>query len=800
MMRGCTSSSSFLFSPIFSLPFFLLMPSPSPLSLNEALNETQLEAVTYCDGPALVIAGAGSGKTRVLTFKIAYLLQMGYQPWNILSLTFTNKAAKEMNERITQIVGEGFTQKIWSGTFHSIFSRILRIEAQHIGFTPQFTIYDTTDSRSLLKTIVKDMGLNEKTYKPNHLHHIISHAKNRLVLPAAYKADTEAQKLNNINGIRRAADVYEEYFARCKRSNAMDFDDLLLYTFLLFRDHPEVLARYKERFQYILVDEYQDTNYAQHKIITQLAPPTARIFVVGDDAQSIYSFRGANLDNILRFNEQYPNAHLIKLERNYRSTQTIVEAANSVIRYNTQQIPKSVYSQNEKGELIHVLSTLSDREESLKVVGEINHLVHQHDLSYNDIAILYRTNSQSRSFEETFLSNNIPYRIHGGVSFYQRKEVKDVIAYLRLLINPYDDEALRRIINYPARGIGDTTLKKIVLAAHTHAQPLWEVVSQPTDYALSVNKGTLTKLSHFTAQIRHFIEQSKMLSAYHTALLVVTETKMMAEFTNDLSPENLSKKQNIEELLNGIKSYQDDLAEEGGEQLFSLSDYLSQVSLLTDADTKEKNPNAVTLMTVHAAKGLEYAAVFVTGMEDELFPSSSAKLSRQEMEEERRLFYVALTRAKQFCYLTYATSRYKFGKVEYATPSPFLQEIDEQYLSHDRKATFTAKPLNPLPSLRSFFKDFPASSLASSPKSNTPPPAKLQRLSPTSPEKKTTVTTITTPQGKISCGTRIRHDRFGEGVVSHIEAAGDSSKISVTFTNGDTKNLLLKFAKFTLLT
>lgn len=774
-------------------------PSSSPISLTEALNESQLEAVTYCEGPALVIAGAGSGKTRVLTFKIAYLLQMGYQPWSILSLTFTNKAAKEMNERISQIVGEGFTQKIWSGTFHSIFSRILRIEAEHIGFTSNFTIYDTSDSRSLIKTIIKDMGLSDKSYKPNHIHHIISDAKNRLVLPDAYRADAEAQRLNSIHGIRKAGDIYAEYFARCKRANAMDFDDLLLYTFLLFRDHPNVLSRYKERFQYILVDEYQDTNYAQHKIITQIAPPTARIFVVGDDAQSIYSFRGANIDNILRFNEQYPSAQLIKLEQNYRSTQTIVEAANSVIRHNTQQIPKAVYSKKEEGQPITIFSTHSDREESMKIVGEIKHLVRKYSLKYEDIAILYRTNAQSRSFEETFLSQDIPYRIHGGLSFYQRKEIKDILAYLRLIINPHDDEALRRIINYPARGIGDTTLNKLTVAAHTHGLPLWTIVNSPLEYELSLNKGTQAKLQLFCALIQGFIAKNEKLNAYQIAHLVVSETKIMQEFNAEVSIENISKKQNIEELLNGIKSYQDELLEEIGEAKLSLSDYLSQVSLLTDLDTQDSHLDAVTLMTVHAAKGLEYEAVFITGMEEDLFPSNSAKLYRQELEEERRLFYVALTRAKQFCYLTYATSRYKFGKVEYSAPSPFLKEIDERYILQDRVFSSLSLTQNSSITPPAFFKNLPpkrATATSSSPQP-TPSTKKVQRISTN--ENTQIVKQITTTQGIISCGTRIEHERFGIGIVTNIEMAGDSSKISVTFGENDIKNLLLKFAKFHIL-
>lgn len=774
--------------------------SSESISLVEELNESQLEAVTYCDGPALVIAGAGSGKTRVLTYKIAYLLQIGYQPWSILSLTFTNKAAREMNERIEQIVGGGLTRQIWSGTFHSIFGRILRREAEYIGFTSQFTIYDTADSRSLIKTIIKEMGLQEKVYKPSTIHAIISDAKNRLVLPDTYALDTEAQRLNAIKGIRKTAAIYKEYFTRCKRANAMDFDDLLLYTYLLFQEYPEVLERYKERFQYILVDEYQDTNYAQHKIITQIAPPTANVFVVGDDAQSIYSFRGANIDNILRFNEQYPTARLIKLEQNYRSTQNIVEAANCIIRHNNNQIPKAVFSNKEEGEKIMVLAAHSDKEESIKIAGEIKKLKRQKNLEFSDFAVLYRTNAQSRSLEETFRTNGIPCRVYGGLSFYQRKEVKDVLAYLRVAMNTSDDEALKRIINYPARGIGDTTLNKLQLLAREYGLPLWEVITNPIEYGAALNKGTLSKLTTFHQMMTRFIEQAQSDTAYNVAYKVVFETGIFAELTAERSVESQTKKENIDELLNSIQSFQDDQLEETGNEQVSLSTYLSQVALLTDSDQKNDNEPSVTLMTVHASKGLEYEAVFVSGLEDGLFPSSSASAYKQDMEEERRLFYVAVTRAKQFCYLTYATSRYKFGKVELCTPSSFIKEIQAKYLAYEDGKIFRDgfEEMGIASQRPVFFKDLhpvAPNRVAQTewrPKGRADGPLKRITIGSNS----TVVTSLHSSHGDLREGVRIEHERFGKGTIQRLELAGDSSKIAVAFDSGETKNLLLKFAKF----
>lgn len=775
----------------------------APISLQDELNESQLEAVTYCDGPALVIAGAGSGKTRVLTFKIAYLLQLGYEPWSILSLTFTNKASREMNERIAQIVGDGFTKQIWSGTFHSVFSRILRKEAAFLGFTSQFTIYDTADSRALIKLIIKEMGLDEKTYKPATIHNIISDAKNRLVLPDAYAADKEANRLNSINGIKEAAKIYKEYFIRCKRANAMDFDDLLLYTFILFRDFPDVAERYKQRFRYILVDEYQDTNYAQHKIITMIAPPDAKIFVVGDDAQSIYSFRGANIDNILRFNKQYPTARLIKLERNYRSTQNIVEAANSVIRHNRNQIPKTVYSENETGQKIKVLSAHSDKEESLKICGEIKQLMRREQLGYEQIAILYRTNAQSRSFEDTMRNYNIPYRIYGGLSFYQRKEIRDVLAYLRVICNSNDDEALRRIINYPARGIGKTTMDKLLVTARESSTPLWDVVCDPLAFHVDINKGTLAKLSNFSRLIELFRDMTATASAYEVAKAVIRDAGIAADIMQERNAENLAKQENLEELLNAIKSYQDDLQEETGQEHFALADYLSQVSLLTDADQKDDNQPKVTMMTIHAAKGLEFDAVFVTGMEDDLFPNSNARFFPREMEEERRLFYVAITRAKRFCYLTYATSRYKFGNMEFCTPSSFLREIDQKYLqTEDTIHTFERPEANRNPRPQ-FFQELkkPSPQRENTPAPPSPPtrPMTGMKRIVRSSAPSANSESLSTSQGTLACGTRIEHERFGCGEIIRIEGNDANSKISVRFDSGETKNLLIKFAKFKLL-
>ena len=754
--------------------------------LEQSLNPSQLEAVTYCDGPSLVIAGAGSGKTRVLTYKIAYLMKMGLAPWNILALTFTNKASREMNERIAAIVGTDLARGLWSGTFHSVFSRILRSEAGLLGYSSDFTIYDSSDSRSLIKSIVKEMGLDEKVYKPATIAGRISEAKNHLVLPDAYAADPSILKRDGVDNIAKTYDVYAKYWQRCRQSNAMDFDDLLLNTFLLFENFPEVKKKYSERFQYILVDEYQDTNMAQHRIVAQLTRPDSRICVVGDDAQSIYGFRGADIDNILRFTQQYPTAKLIKLEQNYRSTQTIVNAANSIIRHNHKQIAKKVYSNNEIGDPIQLLSAYSDKEESLKVAGEIRRLHRQMDIDYKDIALLYRTNSQSRAFEEAFRNANIPYRIYGGLSFYQRKEIKDIIAYFRLINNLNDEEAFKRILNYPARGIGATTQSKLQLAAGEYGVSIWKVLEQPEAFNLNLNKGTLTKLKGFKDLILEFKEKLMNTEGYALAAEIIRKSGIGAEIHADRSPENLSRQENVEELLNAIKAYETETLEETGKEVVPLTEYLSQVSLLTDSDQKDDDTPKVTLMTIHAAKGLEFDAVFVTGMEDELFPNANARYFPKEMEEERRLFYVAVTRAKQYCYLSYAKSRFKFGKVEFCEPSPFLDEIDQQYLVRDDEG------------LRRPFANHTAAS--------TRPATPVHSVStqPTRhfvPVKKTIFSPGNSAAGKIvaqglHAGQKIQHERFGIGTILAIEGNGDNTKACVEFENAGKKNLLLKFAKF----
>ena len=613
----------------------------------EELNESQRAAVLYGDGPSLVIAGAGSGKTRVLTYKIAYLLENGYNPWNILALTFTNKAAREMKERIARQVGEQRARYLWMGTFHSVFSRILRAEASHIGFTSQFTIYDSADSKSLLRSIIKEMGLDEKTYKLGSVQARISNAKNHLVSPSGYAANKEAYEADAAAKMPAIRDIYSRYWERCRQAGAMDFDDLLVYTYILFRDFPEVLARYREQFRYVLVDEYQDTNYAQHSIVLQLTKENQRVCVVGDDAQSIYSFRGADIDNILYFTKIYPDTKVFKLEQNYRSTQTIVRAANSLIEKNERQIPKEVFSEKERGEAIGVFQAYSDVEEGDIVTNKIAQLRREHDYGYSDFAILYRTNAQSRVFEEALRKRSMPYKIYGGLSFYQRKEIKDIIAYFRLVVNPNDEEAFKRIINYPARGIGDTTVGKIIKAATDNNVSLWTVLCEPITYGLTINKNTHTKLQGFRELIEQFMTEVAEKNAYEIGTAIIRQSGIINDVCQDNSPENLSRKENIEELVNGMNDFCAMRQEEGNTNV-SLIDFLSEVSLLTDQDSdKEGDGEKVTLMTVHSAKGLEFRNVFVVGLEENLFPSGMAGDSPRAMEEERRLFYVAITRAEE---------------------------------------------------------------------------------------------------------------------------------------------------------
>ena len=644
----------------------------------DELNESQCAAVTYNDGPSLVIAGAGSGKTRVLTYKIAYLLEQenGYNPWNILALTFTNKAAREMKERIARQVGMERARYLWMGTFHSIFSRILRAEATFIGFTSQFTIYDTADSKSLLTAII-DQVLREKVheellrkygnrpdleekekekvielkkiYKPGVVQARISNAKNHLVTPTGYAANKEAYEGDMAAKMPAIRDIYARYWDRCRQAGAMDFDDLLVYTYILFRDFPEVLARYRDQFRYVLVDEYQDTNYAQHSIVLQLTKENQRVCVVGDDAQSIYSFRGADIDNILYFTKIYPNTKVFKLEQNYRSTQTIVCAANSLIEKNERQIRKAVFSEKEKGEPIGVFQAYSDVEEGDIVANKIAELRREYRYGYADFAILYRTNAQSRIFEEALRKRSIPYKIYGGLSFYQRKEIKDVIAYFRLVVNPNDEEAFKRIINYPARGIGDTTVGKIISAATDHGVSLWAALCEPLSYGLDINKGTHAKLQGFRELIESFIVDQADKNAYEIGTNIIRQSGIINDVCQDTSPENLSRKENIEELVNGMNDFCA-LRQEEGNPNVSLTDFLSEIALLTDQDSdKADDGERITLMTVHSAKGLEFKNVFVVGLEENLFPSGMVGDSPRALEEERRLLYVAITRAEEHC-------------------------------------------------------------------------------------------------------------------------------------------------------
>ena len=663
------------------------------MDFEKELNEGQYKAVQYCDGPSLVIAGAGSGKTRVLTYKIAYLLEeQAYDPWNILALTFTNKAAREMKERIAKQVGIKRAQYLWMGTFHSIFLRILHYEHERIGFNANFTVYDASDSKSLIKAIIKEMDLDDKTYKPGLIEERISNAKNRLVTPQQYLDNDDLQEADRDAKISKTGEIYRRYWNRCRQANAMDFDDLLFYTYFLFREHPDVLAKYQQQFKYILVDEYQDTNYAQHCIVLQLAAQHQRVCVVGDDAQSIYSFRGAEIDNILNFTRQFDGAKIFKLEQNYRSTQTIVEAANSLIAKNKRQIQKDVFSEKEQGERIYVTEAYSDVEEGDIVASQISKLHRREQVPYDEIAILYRTNAQSRIFEEVMRKKNIPYRVYGGLSFYQRKEVKDVIAYFRLVVNPNDEEAFKRIINYPTRGIGDTTVAKIIGAASQHGVSLWDVITQPTAYELNVNKGTLTKLEGFRALINSFIEKVGNTDAYELGASIIKASGIMAELMQDRTAENMSRQENIEELVNGLQDFTQTHREEDNEHIY-LTDYLSEVSLLTDQDSDKGNDDAkVTIMTIHSAKGLEFGTVFVVGMEENLFPSPMCTNSIKGLEEERRLFYVALTRAEEHCYLSYAKSRFRYGKMEFCTPSRFIRDIDPQYLHTDKQSSDFSRP------------------------------------------------------------------------------------------------------------
>lgn len=777
----------------------------------EELNESQRAAVLYGDGPSLVIAGAGSGKTRVLTYKIAYLLENGYNPWNILALTFTNKAAREMKERIARQVGEQRARYLWMGTFHSVFSRILRAEASHIGFTSQFTIYDSADSKSLLRSIIKEMGLDEKTYKPGSVQARISNAKNHLVSPSDYAANKEAYEADAAAKMPAIRDIYSRYWERCRQAGAMDFDDLLVYTYILFRDFPEVLARYREQFRYVLVDEYQDTNYAQHSIVLQLTKENQRVCVVGDDAQSIYSFRGADIDNILYFTKIYPDTKVFKLEQNYRSTQTIVRAANSLIEKNERQIPKEVFSEKERGEAIGVFQAYSDVEEGDIVTNKIAQLRREHDYGYSDFAILYRTNAQSRVFEEALRKRSMPYKIYGGLSFYQRKEIKDIIAYFRLVVNPNDEEAFKRIINYPARGIGDTTVGKIIKAATDNNVSLWTVLCEPITYGLTINKNTHTKLQGFRELIEQFMTEVAEKNAYEIGTAIIRQSGIINDVCQDNSPENLSRKENIEELVNGMNDFCAMRQEEGNTNV-SLIDFLSEVSLLTDQDSdKEGDGEKVTLMTVHSAKGLEFRNVFVVGLEENLFPSGMAGDSPRAMEEERRLFYVAITRAEEHCFLSFAKTRFRYGKMEFGSPSRFLRDIDTRFLqlpqeaalgrSVDEGAGRFRREMEEGYSRRPSAERFSARPSADRPQRERP---KEQIIAPTVPRnlKRVSGTTVS-PSAALGAGITgvqpgqtIEHERFGIGQVIRVEGSGDNAKATIHFRNAGDKQLLLRFARF----
>ena len=802
------------------------------MDLLNDLNDAQRAAVEYIDGPSLVIAGAGSGKTRVLTYKIAYLLSQGMKPWSIMALTFTNKAAREMKERIGKLVGDDLAQHLYMGTFHSIFSRILRAEAEHIGFNNNFTIYDESDSRSLLKAIIKEMGLDDKTYKPAAVHARISMAKNNLVTAEAYDSDPAILEQNKRAKMPAIGKIYVAYVQRCRQANAMDFDDLLMLTFQLFRDHEEIRQKYAGRFDYILVDEYQDTNHVQMSIVMQLCKEKLRVCAVGDDSQSIYSFRGANIDNILNYQKQLPGTQLFKLEQNYRSTQTIVEAANSLIHHNRNQIQKEVFSKNDKGEKILYKPAYSDKEEALIVAKNIQRIKRQDDCGYDQFAILYRTNSQSRSFEEEFRKQGIPYRIYGGLSFYQRKEIKDIIAYFRLVANPDDEEAFKRIINYPARGIGATTVMKIADCAHQNQVSFWEVIGNIEHYGLNVNKGAQTKLENFRLLISSFIDRSHTLDVYELGDAIIRESRISEDIMSGKNADDLARQENLEEFLSGMQTFVAGRQEEGRMDEAYLTDYLQDVALLTDADSEgEKDEPRVSLMTIHAAKGLEFATVFVVGLEENIFPSPLAAVSVRELEEERRLLYVAITRAEKHCILTNAKNRFRYGKMEFDNPSRFIDEIDASLIEGGEEA-----PESSFGGGRSSFggygseggyggrmpwdrdrsgyrRDYQNSKPVASQFMADPKPGfksvravnAVHRIMGDTASSSSvalagpSASKASSVSGSLSEGCRIEHQRFGIGTVLKIEGTGENTKATVEFQNAGTKQLLLKFAKFTIL-
>lgn len=834
------------------------------MDLLKDLNEAQRAAVEYIDGPSLVIAGAGSGKTRVLTYKIAYLLSQGMKPWSIMALTFTNKAAREMKERIGKLVGNDLAQHLYMGTFHSIFSRILRAEAEHIGFNNNFTIYDESDSRSLIKAIVKEMGLDDKKYKPAAVHAKISMAKNNLMSAAAYESDAAIFEQNKRAQMPEVGKIFMAYVQRCKQANAMDFDDLLTLTYQLFREHEDIRHKYAARFDYVLVDEYQDTNHVQMSIVMQLCQEKQRVCAVGDDSQSIYSFRGANIDNILNFQRQFQGTRLFKLEQNYRSTQTIVEAANSLIKHNRNQIPKDVFSENAKGEKIQYKPAYSDKEEAAIVAKDVKRIRREDGCQYSDFAILYRTNAQSRSFEEEFRKQGIPYRIYGGLSFYQRKEIKDIIAYFRLVANPDDEEAIKRIINYPARGIGATTVLKIADCAHQNQVSFWEVIGAPERYGLAVNKGTMNKLETFRLLISSFIERAQTTDVYELGDAIIKESGISLDIMSGKQPDDRARQENLEEFLSGMSAFVEERREEGRFDELFLQDYLQDVALLTDADSDgDKDEPRVSLMTVHAAKGLEFPTVFVVGLEENIFPSPLSAASLRELEEERRLLYVAITRAEKHCILTNAKNRWRYGKMEFDNPSRFIDEIDGKLIDSLDEAGGSlfgsmsdqpewaraqrprrpwedaeqpryssryqnSKPVasqfvaDPKPSL---FDDEPETSRTSGRSSvsgrsslsggnfksvralnaakrymetHSSHPASRGTGSSAASVSSSTASSAGSSSCGLQEGMKIEHQRFGRGTVLKIEGTGENTKATVEFVHSGTKQLLLKYAKFTV--
>lgn len=834
------------------------------MDLLKDLNEAQRAAVEYIDGPSLVIAGAGSGKTRVLTYKIAYLLSQGMKPWSIMALTFTNKAAREMKERIGKLVGNDLAQHLYMGTFHSIFSRILRAEAEHIGFNNNFTIYDESDSRSLIKAIVKEMGLDDKKYKPAAVHAKISIAKNNLMSAAAYESDAAIFEQNKRAQMPEVGKVFVAYVQRCKQANAMDFDDLLTLTYQLFKEHEDIRHKYAARFDYVLVDEYQDTNHVQMSIVMQLCQEKQRVCAVGDDSQSIYSFRGANIDNILNYQRQFQGTRLFKLEQNYRSTQTIVEAANSLIKHNRNQIPKDVFSENAKGEKIQYKPAYSDKEEAAIVAKDVKRIRREDGCQYSDFAILYRTNAQSRSFEEEFRKQGIPYRIYGGLSFYQRKEIKDIIAYFRLVANPDDEEAIKRIINYPARGIGATTVLKIADCAHQNQVSFWEVIGAPERYGLAVNKGTMNKLETFRLLISSFIERAQTTDVYELGDAIIKESGISLDIMSGKQPDDRARQENLEEFLSGMSAFVEERREEGRFDELFLQDYLQDVALLTDADSDgDKDEPRVSLMTVHAAKGLEFPTVFVVGLEENIFPSPLSAASLRELEEERRLLYVAITRAEKHCILTNAKNRWRYGKMEFDNPSRFIDEIDSKLIDSQDEAGGSlfgsmsdqpewaraqrprrpwedaeqpryssryqnSKPVasqfvaDPKPSL---FDDEPETSRTSGRSSvsgrsslsegnfksvralnaakrymetHSSHPASRGTGSSAASVSSSTASSAGSSSCGLQEGMKIEHQRFGRGTVLKIEGTGENTKATVEFVHSGTKQLLLKYAKFTV--